>query len=278
MSSPALQDILALLGCPAAGNPAQYLFERAIEAADLDCRFVTCEVGPEDLASALAGVSVLGFRGCLLSGPLRWAVMPLVDSASPTALFAGGATLIERGPTGLLAHMTDGRGTLEAVRAHVDPAERRALVVGAGTTGRAVALELALAGIGGLVVADPRPARAHELVAALNDLTPAVQAATLDPQPLLVVPDDVQIVVLAPTDDTDALGEIADLRPDLVVADLNLTAHPSPIAQRAAHAGCCMIDGLEIHAARTAIDFRQLTGAEADPDVLREALDEFLAT
>ena len=54
MTSSALQDIIALLGCPAAGNPAQYLFERAIDAADLDWRFVTCDVAEADVAEAIA--------------------------------------------------------------------------------------------------------------------------------------------------------------------------------------------------------------------------------
>ena len=31
MTSPALQEIIALLGAPAAGNPAQYLYERMLE-------------------------------------------------------------------------------------------------------------------------------------------------------------------------------------------------------------------------------------------------------
>jgi len=43
MTSPALQEVIALLGAPAAGNPAQYLFERAIAAAGLDWQFVTCD-------------------------------------------------------------------------------------------------------------------------------------------------------------------------------------------------------------------------------------------
>jgi hypothetical protein len=60
MTSPALQDIVALLGCPAAGNPAQYLFERAIAAAGLDWRFLTFDVLPERLARALGGVDAMG--------------------------------------------------------------------------------------------------------------------------------------------------------------------------------------------------------------------------
>jgi len=37
------------------------------------------------------------------------------------------------------------------------------------------------------------------------------------------------------------------------------------------------VDGLEVHAARTAIDFHTLSGRDADTDMLREALDEFFA-
>jgi shikimate 5-dehydrogenase len=57
MTSPALQEIIALLGCPAAGNPAQYLFERAIEAAELDWRFITFDVAADDVAAAVAALS-----------------------------------------------------------------------------------------------------------------------------------------------------------------------------------------------------------------------------
>ena len=37
------------------------------------------------------------------------------------------------------------------------------------------------------------------------------------------------------------------------------------------------IDGLDIHSAKTAIDFQTLTGVEVDTDMLREALDEYLS-
>jgi hypothetical protein len=38
-----------------------------------------------------------------------------------------------------------------------------------------------------------------------------------------------------------------------------------------------VVDGIEVHATRAAIDFHTLTGLEADTDMLREALDEFLS-
>ena len=277
MTSPALQDIIALLGCPAAGNPAQYLFERAIEAAGLDVRFVTVDVAPERLAEAFAGISAMGFRGCLLSGPLREVALPLVASATPTASFAGGVTLLERQADALVGHMTDGRGVVEAVRGHIDPAGSRAVVLGAGSRGRAVALELALAGAAGILVSDPDQSRAIALAASLGGLS-AATAAAIDWQPRLELLPDTDILVAAGPDAGGAASpSITGLRRDMVVADLRLAATPSAVARQAAEVGACVVDGLETHAARTAIDFQTLLGAEADPDLLRDALDEFLS-
>ncbi|MFM8733738.1 MAG: shikimate dehydrogenase family protein [Pirellulales bacterium] len=274
MTSPALQDIIALLGCPAAGNPAQYLFERAIEAAGIDCRFVTCDVPANEVAAALAGVTALGFRGCLLGGPLRTAALPLVVSASPSATFAGAVSLIELRPDGLAGHMTDGRGMVEAVRAHVDPTGRGVLVVGADACGRAAALELALAGAASVAVCDPDASRARDLVAALAG-GHAAAASLIDWHDAPAVPAEAQIVVL--TSDAARWPPPTGLRPDLVVADGWLAGDRSAAASAAADAGGCIVDGIEIHAAQTAIDFQTLTGAAADVEMLREALEEFLS-
>ena len=272
MTSPALQEILALLGCPAAGNPAQYLFERAIEAARLDWRFLTCDVPPERLAEALAGTAAMGFRGCLLSGPLREAALPLLASASPAAGFSGAVSLVERRDGALAGHMTDGRGVVEALRGHCDPSGAGVLVVGAGPAARATALELSLAGAATIGVSDPAADRAQSLVEALLGLG-AAPAVAVPWQPALEVPEEVGIVVLA----GPATTGLAALRGDLVVADVLLASQPSAAASAAAAHGVCLVDGLEIHAAQTAIDFHALTGLETDADLLRDALDEFLS-
>ena len=274
MTSPALQEIIALLGCPAAGNPAQYLFERAIEAARLDWRFVTCDVAAEQAAVAVAGVAALGFRGCILSGPLREATLPLVATASPTAEFSGAVSLVERRPEGLAGHMTDGRGIVEALRAHVDPAGRGVLVVGADARGRAAALELALAGAGVILVCDPDEARGRALVDSLTAVH-AADATTVAWQSTIEVPDHAGVVVLAPT--PGQRPALAGLRKDLVVADAVLAGQLSPTAALAADHGCCVVDGIEIHAAQAAIDFHTLAGVEPDAEMLREALEEFLS-
>ncbi|MFM1997998.1 MAG: Shikimate dehydrogenase [Planctomycetota bacterium] len=277
MTSPALQEVVALLGCPAAGNPAQYLFERLIAAAGLDWQFVTLDVPPEHLDAAIRGVAALGLRGCLLSGPLRAAALGAVASASPAATFSGAVSLIERQPAGPAGHMTDGRGVVEALRSHIDPAGAVVLVVGAGAAARATALELSLARAAEILVCDRTPERAESLVAALSAMD-AAPAAVLPFTAEVVVPDRVGIVVSAvPAVGPKPAVPLTGLRPDLVVADLALVSQPAPVVSAARAAGACVVDGIEIHCERTAIDFHALTGLEADTELLREALDEFLS-
>ena len=274
MTSPALQEVIALLAAPAAGHPAQYLFERAIEAAGLDWRFLTFDVEPPRLAAALGGAEALGLKGCLIGGSLQAAAAPLAASLSPAAAFSSAASLLARDEAGGLAgHMTEGRGIVEALRGHIDPAGRDVLVLGAGPLARASALELALAGVSGLVVSDPDAARADALVGRLADIS-AAGVERLDWCSGLAIPPQATIVVNA-VDAAIGAVTVTGLRGDLVLVEPHLAA--SALAGQAVAAGACVVDGIEVHATRTAIDFHTLTGMEADTDMLREALDEFLS-
>lgn len=277
MTSPALQEVVALLGWPAAGKPAQYLFERMIAAAGLDWRFLTLDVEPTRLQAALAGVEAMGFRGCLLEGPLRAAALPAVATVTPAAGFAAAVNLVERQPGGLVGHMTEGRGVMEALRAHLDPAGAAVLVLGAEAAGRAVALELALAHAGEIIVCDRDPAAADDLVRCLTGVGPAPTTLLAWETPL-AVPDRATVVVSTFAAGTSPPVALAGLRPDLFVADMAVESQPAAIVAAARATGACAIDGLEIHAARTRIDFRLLAGGDADAEMLREALDEFLST
>jgi len=273
MTSPALQEIIALLGCPAAGNPAQYLHERALAEAALDWRFLTLDVAPERIGAALAGIDAMGFRGCMLSGPLRSHAAPHVATLSPAATFSRAVSLVERQPTGLVGHMTDGRGLLEALRSHIDPTGTRILLLGAGPAARAAALELSLARAAEILVCNRTADHAADLVEALSAID-GVAATALPWQPEIAVPDQVDIVISAVP--AEAAPALAGLRKDLVVADFALVSQPAPVVAAAQKHGACTIDGLEIHCEKTAIDFHTWTGIDPDTDLLRELLDEYL--
>jgi len=54
-----IQQIVCCMGQPVAGNPTQFMMERAFAAAGLDWRYLTLEVPPEKLADAVKGLRVV---------------------------------------------------------------------------------------------------------------------------------------------------------------------------------------------------------------------------
>lgn len=64
------EPVIAVLGHPIAGNPSQFALETALESIRADCRVLSFEVTPDDLAAALEGAQALGLRGVLLDAGL----------------------------------------------------------------------------------------------------------------------------------------------------------------------------------------------------------------
>ena len=81
MSSPAVQPLLALLASHVGGNPTQYMFEQAFAHHDLDWRYLTFEIAPENLGDAVRGLRAWVFVAGS-ADPHKQAVIPLLD-ASP---------------------------------------------------------------------------------------------------------------------------------------------------------------------------------------------------
>ena len=276
MINPALQEVIAVLGHPAAGNPAQFLFERVVAHDSLDWRFLTLEVAPARLADALAGVSALGFGGCMLAGPLQQNAVGFTTSVSPAAQFAGGCNLLERSKDGhLVGHLTLGRGVLDSIRLHADPSTTRSLILGTTLLARSLALELTLAGAPGITIVDPWDNQAFALAEAINAVEGGNASAVENE--VAQANQDIGIVIAAeenrPIPDDFQLPEF---REDLVVVDTSLDPKASVTLKAATDANSCLVDGLEATACIMAINFRNLTGIETDTDALREALDEFL--
>ena len=276
MINPALQEVIAVLGHPAAGNPAQFLFERVVAHDSLDWRFLTLEVAPDRLAEALAGVSALGFAGCMLAGPLTEPAVGLTTSVSPAAQFAGGCNLLERSKDGqLIGHLTLGRGALDSICLHADPLKTHSLILGTNLLARSLALELTLAGAPGITIVDPWDHQASVLAEAINAVEGGNASAAEDE--LGSMDENVGIVIA--TEDNRPIPadfQLPELREDIVVVDTSLDPKASATLKAATNANSCKIDGLEVTACIMALNFRNLTGIETDTGSLREALDEFL--
>ncbi|WP_085317223.1 shikimate dehydrogenase family protein [Derxia lacustris] len=262
---------------PAAENPTVAMIEAAYRALGLDWRYLNCEVAPEQLGAAVRGARAMGWRGFNCSIPHKVAVIEHLDGLGESARIIGAVNTIVRRGDALIGENTDGQGFVQALRAVADPAGKTALVFGAGGAARAVAVELALAGVTRIGIVN----RGRERGAALAELvarhTPA-EARHLPWDGSFRIPPDTDLVVHATSvglfPDVDAMPaiDVSTLLPTMVVADGIHNPPLTRLLRTARERGCAVADGLGMLVNQGVIGIRHWTGLEADPAVMRAAL------
>ena len=163
----------------AAENPTVAMIEAAYRHHGIEARYVNCEVEPEGLADAVRGARAMGWAGFNCSIPHKVAVVEHLDGLAESAAVIGAVNCAVVRDGRLVGENTDGQGFMESLRTVVDPAGKRLVIFGAGGAARAIAVEAALAGAGPITVVNRDPERGAELVALLDERTPA--AAELVP-------------------------------------------------------------------------------------------------
>lgn len=280
MSDVSLQPILALLGAPVAGNPTQFMMEKAFAQHNLDCRFLTLEVLPADLGDAIRGMRAMNFLGGICGDPHKRAVLAELPRTTETAALIGVVNCLIREEAGLVGENTEGKGLLQLLRGRLDPAGKRIVLFGAGQVARAIGVELALCKPAEIVVLDRTESRAAELVGLLAGKLQV--SATVAPwQQKYPLPADTAVVINATTvgqedDETLLPLKLDTLRRETIVADVTINPPRTRLLLEAQQLGCPTIDGLEIFVAQTAICLARWTGVDPDRTVMREAVEEFL--
>ena len=280
MSTASLQPILALISQSAAGNPSQYMFEKAFARHELDWRYLSLEIEPESLADAVRGIKAMGFHGGNCIYPHQRAVCEHLDSLSRVAELTGVVNCIVRREDQLVGENTEGQAFIEALRRSIDPAGKRIVLLGDGERARAIGVELALAGAAEIVVVAHDEPAGNELVELIagNSETSALFVAWGD---AYVVPAQTDVLVntaSAEADDPDSplpldLGEMAE---GVCVADVRVDPPDTWLIQEAQRRGATFVDGLEMFIQQAVIDLKLWTNVDADPTVIREAVEEFL--
>lgn len=268
------------MGQPVAGNPTQYMMEKAFERAALAWRYLTLEVAPDDLPAAIAGMRAMGFRGANFTIPHKVAVIPHLDELSEAARLMGAVNCVNRVEDRLVGENTDGKGFVQSLREVTDPAEKKIVMLGAGGAARAIGVELGLSGIAQMTIVNRSAERGQELVDLLNEqLQVPTELVVLEGD--YQVPEDADVLINATSiglGDADARVplKVESLRPELVVADVVFNPPKTRLIRDAEAQGCTTLDGLGMLVNQAVIGFKIWTDVDADAGVMREALEEFL--
>jgi shikimate dehydrogenase len=264
---------------PAAENPTVAMIEAAYRHHGIDARYLNCEVAPEALGDAVRGARAMGWAGFNCSIPHKVTVIEHLDGLGDSAAVIGAVNCVVRRDDRLIGENTDGQGFLASLRTIVNPAGKSVVIFGAGGAARAIAVETALAGAARITVVNRDRRRGAELAALLRDRTPA-EAQQIVWDGGYGIPEATDIVVNATSvglfPDVDARLDINvdSLRPHMTVADVIPNPPSTPLLRDAAGRGCTVLDGMGMLVNQGVISVRHWTGIDADPAVMRRALDE----
>ena len=145
------------------GKP-QVMVEAAYRHHNLDWRYLTIEVGPDDLEDAVKGAKAMGFQGFNCTIPHKVKVIDYLDGLGESASLMGAVNCVVRKDGKWIGENTDGKGFVSSLKELTDPKDKSVVIFGAGGAARAIGVEVALAGASAITIVNRSAGRGKNLL------------------------------------------------------------------------------------------------------------------
>jgi shikimate dehydrogenase len=232
-----------------------------------DWHYQKLPVPPELFTETVRALPAAGFHGANVTIPHKEAALALADRTTPTARAIGAANTLTFEAGRIEADNTDAPGVLAALPD--SPGGRRALVLGAGGSARAVVWALVQAGAADVQVWNRTPARALELCEAVGG------RPVEDPEPAELL---LNCTAAGLEPGADPFKELPVAADDVggyrCVVDLVYREVETAIVAAAAARGVPVVDGLEVLVRQGALSFERWTGRPPPLASMREGARE----
>jgi shikimate dehydrogenase len=174
VSTPHAKILVGLIGAGIGRSlsPAMHEAEALAQGLRLHYQLIDLDAagrGPEALPGLMDAARVMGFAGLNITYPCKQAVIPLLDALSDEAAAMGAVNTVVFKDGKATGHNTDGSGWRWGFERALPGADlTRAVLLGAGGAGSAIAHAALRMGVQHLVLIDRDAARARALANALN--------------------------------------------------------------------------------------------------------------
>lgn len=270
-----------LLGHPVGHSLSPVMHQAAFAAAGLNAVYLPWAAAPDRLAAAVQGLRAMeNLLGANVTVPHKEAIVRLLDGLTAEAEAVGAVNTLLPRDGKLLGDNTDGVGFLAALREDLGCEARglTAAILGAGGAARAVAMSLARAGAGRLVLLNRNVDRAKRLADLVAVRHPGCQVTA---QPLHLNSKITEVAEIRLLVNTTSVGlqpndpplfDYASLSAPIVVCDLIYNPPETPLLRAARARGCPAGNGLPMLVHQGALAFERWTGKPAPVQAMREAL------
>ncbi len=276
-------ELTGVFGDPVDDNPTMILEEAGYNALDLNYRYLTIKVLPEDLEDAIKAVKAMHFRGINLTMPHKIKVIPMLDELSEAARIIGAVNTVINDDGRLIGENTDGKGfTRSLTDAGVKLIGKEIMILGAGGAARAIAVECALSGARKITIVNRTEASGKELAQLIASKTKA-ESEYVPWTENLPVPAGTDILINAtpigftPNQDLKPDIDYDTIREGMVVSDVVFDPVETQFLNAAAERGARTFTGIGMLVQQGALNFTLWTGEDAPVDIMYEALEEELS-
>ena len=271
-------ELTGVFGDPVDDNPTGVVEEAAFAAKNLNYRYLTIKVLPENLRKAMDSVKIFGMKGINLTMPHKIKVLPYLDELSPAAEIIGAVNTVIQKEGKLFGENTDGKGFVTALKNSGETLDKKNVtILGAGGAARAIAVECALNGAAHINIINRSIEKGEELASLIQMKTDS-SAKYLNWKNNMEIPSDTDILINATsigfspnvTDKPDI--DCTAITPEMCVCDVIFNPAETIFLKSAAENGAKTITGLGMLVQQAALNFTLWTGVEAPVDVMEDAL------
>lgn len=276
--------LLGLIGTPVDHSKSPAMYNYCFEKYGMDCVYLAFDVPLEKAEDAVNAIRTFNMRGANVTMPLKGAVAPYLDELSPASKAIGVVNTIVNRNGKLTGYTTDGLGYTGDLRNNgVEVAGKKITLLGAGSAGCALAIQIALDGARELAIFNRKDGfwnTALENIAAIQNAAPECKITLYDlaDQETLrreIAESDILTnatsVGMIPMEDMSPVPDLSMLRSDLIVTDIVYNPVETKLLKDAKALGCRTFDALGLLLGQGAAAF------ELYSDGLKMPLDEVYA-
>lgn len=235
-----------VIGWPISHSRSPLIHGYWLKQHGIDGSYTRQPVEPTALADFITGLSAAGYAGCNVTLPHKEAVFTLVTPANESTERLGAVNTVYLREGKLLGTNTDGEGFINSLKQgapHLDLANRRAVVLGAGGASLAVVNAILEQGVGEVAVANRTRERAEQLRVRFGSRIRPIRwedaCDQLDDCSLLV-----NTTSLGMKGEPDLDLDLTRLSPSAVVTDIVYTPLRTKLLDDAAARGNSVVEGL----------------------------------
>lgn len=271
---------LGIIGYPIGHSISPVFQQAALDALSIGAEYRAYEVRSDAVGGFVDSLRSAGVRGVNVTVPHKEAVMPFLDEVDGWAAEAGAVNTIVNRDGRLIGYNTDGYGFLRALRESggLEPAGKRALILGAGGSARGVVQALIRAGAGRLDIANRTANRAVALAelatargAPAKAVAPASGALDDAAASAALIVNCTSLGMAHGPDETASPLAAAQIPAAALVYDLVYNPLLTPLLQEARRAGAATLGGITMLVYQGAASFELWLERPAPVSVMMEA-------